>query len=417
MNSLGERLYTLRTNRDMSQGDLAEKLNVSRQTVSKWENNMSIPELDKIISLSEVFGVSVDYIVKGQEDIPAPTVSEKIKDADCESADEPSYVRMIRVDPTKKVVVGLSVAAGIINIIPLILGVVQRISIFMTSPGLSAQLESWPEFIFSVIIGLLLSIALFSQNEKFVAAVLSLKAVLSLTVFADIFSGQFILNFISASAVLGAVASVLVAVGYITAKKNSAKFYLGSIISIRVIAFILSFANSYIGSIKIYNSGVLNGILSAVSMTKWYWVTLFVNIVIALLIYYKANPKPSYEVPESTYPEHSDMYVGIIKHVLLSIFTFGIYNCIWTYKITENLNVGNNEKQSGTNKLLLCIFVPFYRLYWYYNQSRRLEKLMKAKDERSSDFAVVTLILAVFVPIVAASAFLQVKVNEYAGKQ
>ncbi len=417
MNSLGERLYTLRTNRDMSQGDLAEKLNVSRQTVSKWENNMSIPELDKIISLSEVFGVSVDYIVKGQEDIPAPTVSEKIKDADCESADEPSPVRMIRVDPTKKIVVGLSVAAGIINIIPLILGVVQRISIFMTSPGLSAQLESWPEFIFSVILGLLLSIALFSQNEKFVAAVLSLRAVLSLEVFADIFSGQFTLNFISASAVLGAVAGVLVAVGYITAKKNSAKFYLGSIISIRVIAFILSFANSYISSIKIYNSGVLNGILSAVSMTKWYWVTLFVNIVIALLVYYKANPKPSYEVPESTYPEHSDMYVGMVKHVLLSLFTFGVYNCIWTYKITENLNAGNNEKQSGAKKLLLCIFVPFYRLYWYYNQSKRLENLMKAKNERSSDFAVVTLILAVFVPIVAASAFLQVKTNEYAGKQ
>lgn len=417
MNSLGERLYTLRTNRDMSQGDLAEKLNVSRQTVSKWENNMSIPELDKIISLSEVFGVSVDYIVKGQEDIPAPIVSEKIKDADCDSADEPSPIRMIRVDPTKKIVVGLSVAAGIINIIPLILGVVQRISIFMTSPGLSAQLESWPEFIFSVILGLLLSIALFSQNEKFVAAVLSLRAVLSLTVFADILSGQFILNFISASAVLGAVAGVLVAVGYITAKKSSAKFYLGSIISIRVIAFILSFANSYIDILKIYNAGVLNGILSAVSMTKWYWVTLFVNIVIALLVYYKANPKPSYEVPESTYPEHSDMYVGIIKHVLLSLFTFGVYNCIWTYKITENLNAGNNEKQSGAKKLLLCIFVPFYRLYWYYNQSKRLENLMKAKDERSSDFAVVTLILAVFVPIVAASAFLQVKANEYAGKQ
>ena len=103
--------------------------------------------------------------------------------------------------------------------------------------------------------------------------------------------------------------------------------------------------------------------------------------------------------------------------MLLSLFTFGVYNCIWTYKITENLNAGNNEKQSGAKKLLLCIFVPFYRLYWYYNQSRRLENLMKAKDERSSDFAVVTLILAVFVPIVAASAFLQVKTNEYAGKQ
>lgn len=65
---------------------------------------------------------------------------------------------------------------------------------------------------------------------------------------------------------------------------------------------------------------------------------------------------------------------------------------------------------------MLCIFVPFYRWYWFYAQSKRLEKLMREKDMHISELAVVTLILAVFVPVVAASAFLQLKINEYAQK-
>ncbi len=143
---------------------------------------------------------------------------------------------------------------------------------------------------------------------------------------------------------------------------------------------------------------------------------LIVNIGSALLIYLKANPKPTYEVAENAYPAYNDMYVGMVKHILLSLFTLGIYNCIWIYKTTEVLNGGKNEIQNGGKKLLLCIFVPFYRIYWYYNQSKRLESLMKEKDANASDFAMVPLILAIFVPIVAASAFLQVKINEYAQK-
>ena len=102
MNSLGERLYELRTKNEMSQGDLAEKLDVSRQTISKWENNMSIPELDKIISLSNLFGVSVDYIVKGEGEIP-PQISEIAY----ENIKDPEPVRMIKVNPTEKYITGL----------------------------------------------------------------------------------------------------------------------------------------------------------------------------------------------------------------------------------------------------------------------------------------------------------------------
>lgn len=408
MKNLGERLYELRTKHEMSQGDLAEKLDVSRQTISKWENNISIPELDKIVSLSGIFGVSVDYLVKGEEE--APTA--EIIGTAYEEVTETVPPKMIIVDPTKRIVVGLSVVAGIINIIPLIYSVFERVSIAMTSPHLLAQMQGWPEYILSVATGLLLSVALFVQKEKFMTVILVFRAIMSMVPLTRIFSGEFTLS--TVSVIWGMVASILVAVGYITAKKNSAKIYLISIISIRVLAFVLILVNSYINYTEFFNSGVLNAVISTVNMSLPSWGTLFVNIVIAELVYLRANPKPTYEVPENAYPEHNEMYVGMVKHVLLSLFTFGVYNCIWTYRLTENLNCGDNQIQSGTKKLLLCIFVPFYRLYWYYNQSKRLENLMRTKDMHTSDFAVVTLILAIFVPIVAASAFLQSKANEYA---
>ena len=58
--NLGETIYRLRTDKQMSQGELAEMLEVSRQSISKWENSSAVPELDKLIRLSEIFEVSLD---------------------------------------------------------------------------------------------------------------------------------------------------------------------------------------------------------------------------------------------------------------------------------------------------------------------------------------------------------------------
>lgn len=63
--NLAEKIITLRTNYNMSQGDLAEKLNVSRQSVSKWETGASIPDLEKLIAMSELFHITLDELVKG----------------------------------------------------------------------------------------------------------------------------------------------------------------------------------------------------------------------------------------------------------------------------------------------------------------------------------------------------------------
>lgn len=70
--NLGETIYRLRTNMHMSQGDLADALGVSRQSVSKWENNNAVPDLDKLVKMSDLFGVSLDELVKGELSMDAP---------------------------------------------------------------------------------------------------------------------------------------------------------------------------------------------------------------------------------------------------------------------------------------------------------------------------------------------------------
>ena len=62
--ALPEKLYTLRKKSSLSQEQLAEALNVSRQAISKWEGGSATPESDKLLALSNYFGVSLDYLLK-----------------------------------------------------------------------------------------------------------------------------------------------------------------------------------------------------------------------------------------------------------------------------------------------------------------------------------------------------------------
>ena len=63
--NLHETIYQLRTARNMSQLELAEALDVSRQSISKWETGTAVPELDKLVRLSDVFGITLDELVRG----------------------------------------------------------------------------------------------------------------------------------------------------------------------------------------------------------------------------------------------------------------------------------------------------------------------------------------------------------------
>lgn len=64
MMTFSEKLTELRKREGLSQEQLADRLGVTRQSVSKWESGAAVPELVKLISLSDIFGVSIDYLVK-----------------------------------------------------------------------------------------------------------------------------------------------------------------------------------------------------------------------------------------------------------------------------------------------------------------------------------------------------------------
>ena len=65
--TLGERLFQYRNNINMSQEKLAEKIGVTRQTISKWETDQSTPDFDKIEPLCEVFGITTEELIKGEK--------------------------------------------------------------------------------------------------------------------------------------------------------------------------------------------------------------------------------------------------------------------------------------------------------------------------------------------------------------
>ena len=67
--NMADRIQYLRKTNGISQEELADKLGVSRQAVSKWESEQSLPDLGKIITMSDYFGVTTDYILKGIEPV------------------------------------------------------------------------------------------------------------------------------------------------------------------------------------------------------------------------------------------------------------------------------------------------------------------------------------------------------------
>ena len=69
--TIGEKIYQCRKKQNLTQESLAEKLSVSRQSVSKWETGDALPEITKLKPLSEIFGVSVEWLLS-ETDEAAP---------------------------------------------------------------------------------------------------------------------------------------------------------------------------------------------------------------------------------------------------------------------------------------------------------------------------------------------------------
>lgn len=89
---LSEKIYTLRRKSGLSQEQLAEKIGVSRQAISKWEGGLSTPELDKLKALSEYFQVTMDELICDQMSSAFP---DEVKQAKAPAADNRSKIGII----------------------------------------------------------------------------------------------------------------------------------------------------------------------------------------------------------------------------------------------------------------------------------------------------------------------------------
>lgn len=106
--TLGERLLQYRTDLKISQDALAEKVGVTRQTVSKWETDQSTPEFNKILPLCEIFGITPNELIKGEKE---ETVEQKEK-----IQEEQVEQEIIKRNRKKATIVSISVFLYIISI-------------------------------------------------------------------------------------------------------------------------------------------------------------------------------------------------------------------------------------------------------------------------------------------------------------
>ena len=79
-----EKLVSLRKKHGMSQEELAEKLNVSRQAISRWEMGSTMPDIPNLLQLCDLFGVSADYLIHDERDMDGNVPAERKLNEDAE---------------------------------------------------------------------------------------------------------------------------------------------------------------------------------------------------------------------------------------------------------------------------------------------------------------------------------------------
>lgn len=135
---LGERLFEYRRIKGLSQEEVASKLNVTRQTISKWETDQTVPDFDKIVPICELFGITTDELLTGNK--------------------KESYLNEVslKTKKNKAVVISTSVFLYFLSIIWIILAE----EIFELKDGLSVSI-----FMFICSIASIILIYYFTVNE------------------------------------------------------------------------------------------------------------------------------------------------------------------------------------------------------------------------------------------------------------
>lgn len=159
---LGQKLFELRKSKNLSQEEVADKLNVTRQTVSKWETNQSTPDFDKIVPLCELFEISTDELLTGKK--PEEHKEEesidnaKLPNAENKAEDAPKAMTKDEVRRKSAEVVSssvfiyivaialLTIAIPVLNINPIVVSAFFLIAVAWATARMIRHFMSVPKF-------------------------------------------------------------------------------------------------------------------------------------------------------------------------------------------------------------------------------------------------------------------------------
>lgn len=119
--NIADKIMMLRKKHGWSQEELAERLDVSRQSVSKWESRLSVPDLNKVVAMSTLFGVSTDYLLKDEEEESAPLEADERDDAPLRTISAEEAATYLSIQPIFMRRIAIGVALCILSPILLIL--------------------------------------------------------------------------------------------------------------------------------------------------------------------------------------------------------------------------------------------------------------------------------------------------------
>ena len=122
--NIGERITTLRKEKDISQAELAKRLSVSRQAVSKWEQGTSTPDTERLIQLAEILDTEVEYLATGVHPEPGSVVLNVVETVERvqEKVVVKEVIRHVRRKPVKKNPIDYWLVGGAGFVLGLLLG-------------------------------------------------------------------------------------------------------------------------------------------------------------------------------------------------------------------------------------------------------------------------------------------------------
>ena len=124
--NLGERITALRKERNISQGELAKRLEVSRQAVSKWEQGLSSPDTNKLIQLARILDTEVEYLATGVHPEPGSVVLNVVETVERveEKVIVKEVIRHVRRKPVKKNPIDYWIVGGTGFVLGLLIGLI-----------------------------------------------------------------------------------------------------------------------------------------------------------------------------------------------------------------------------------------------------------------------------------------------------